>query len=114
MRRALLCLITLLLLTSSLIAQDVPKVEVFGGYSYLNLDTNGLTDRLNFNGFDTNVTFNVNRYWGVEGDFAGYFQGTCDQGVAITPNVLCKDLSYMAGPKVSFRNKRINPFAHVL
>lgn len=114
MRRTLLCLFPLFLFTSVLIAQEVPKVEVFGGYSYLNLDTSGRSDRLNFNGFDTNVTLNVNRHWGVEGDFAGHFQGHCDQAFAITPDVLCKDLSYMVGPKLSFRTGRINPFTHVL
>jgi outer membrane immunogenic protein len=114
MRRVLLCLIPIVVLVSSVHAQEVPRVELFGGYSYLNLDTTGRTNRLNFNGFDTNVTFNVNRHLGVEVDFAGHFQTPCDQGIAIQANNRCADWAYMAGPKVSFRKKRFSPFAHVL
>lgn len=114
MRRVLVCLIPIVLLVSSVYAQEVPRVELFGGYSYLNLDTSGRTDRLNFNGFDTNVTFNVNRHLGVEVDFAGHFQSPCDQGVAIQANNRCAEWAYMAGPKVSFRKERLTPFAHVL
>jgi opacity protein-like surface antigen len=114
MRRVLVCLIPIILLVSSVHAQEVPRVELFGGYSYLNLDTTGRTDRLNFNGFDTNVTFNVNRHFGLEADFAGHFQSPCDQGIAIQANNRCAVWAYMAGPKVSFHNQRFSPFAHVL
>jgi opacity protein-like surface antigen len=126
MRRALLFLGTVLTTVPFLAAQEAPKVEIFGGYSYLNVDTEGLTDRLNFNGFDSNVTLNLSRNLGIEGDFAGHFQGNCadlnasanqalqDSGIAIDTNIRCRDFAYMVGPKVSFRTRRLTPFAHAL
>jgi hypothetical protein len=61
-------------------AQDTPRVEVFGGYSYLHIDTQGVTgstlDALcktcpagtfqvhnAFNGWNGSVQANVNRWW---------------------------------------------------
>jgi hypothetical protein len=46
-----LCLICLLYVVVGrlAIAQDYPKAEVYGGYSYINIDTNGLSSRQNAN-----------------------------------------------------------------
>jgi hypothetical protein len=107
-------------------AQEAPKAEVFGGYSYLNVDTEGLTNRLNFNGFDVNATYYANRYFGIEGDFAGHFQGNCadsngivnqilqDNGIAFSTNIRCRDFALMGGPKVAYRTGKFTAFGHAL
>jgi opacity protein-like surface antigen len=119
MRRILLCLGTIAFAATTLLAQESPKVEVFGGYSYLNADQEGFVDRQHFHGFDTNATFYINPHVGIEGDFAGQFQSDClgvssllgDSGL---PGVGCHYLQFMAGPKVAFKTGRLTSFGHVL
>jgi hypothetical protein len=88
-------------------AQEIPNAEIFGGYSYLNLDTNGLSSRQSANGWDASATFNVNRWVGVEADFAGYYK-------TIT-SVNVHDYSFAFGPRFSYReNRSTSIFAHAL
>src|SRR5262245_37083094 len=58
----LTCLI--LLVSTAGMAQDVPKVEVFGGYSW----AGG-----NFHGWNTSVTGNINNWFGLVADFSGHY-----------------------------------------
>jgi opacity protein-like surface antigen len=75
-------------------AQQAPRGEVFGGYSFLRIDTQGVTgqslDALcnlyapgtcpagtfkvhpNFNGWNAAAQFNVNSWLGLKGDFSGH------------------------------------------
>jgi outer membrane immunogenic protein len=96
--------------STSAFGQDVPRAEVFGGYSYLNFDTVGVTDRLNMNGWEASAAFNFNRWVGVEGDFSGHYKGNCGGVTGLT----CKDLSFMGGPRFTYRRDRITAFAHGL
>ncbi len=80
-------------------AQDTPKGEFFAGYSYMYDDVgNG---HLNLNGFETSGAVNVNKWFGVVGDFSGHF-GDHDH------------YSYMGGPRFTYRAGRVTPFAQVL
>lgn len=102
--------------------RGVPRFELFLGYSYLRAvpayaDGNRLVW---LNGGSTSLAYNVNRHWGLVGDFGAYtnsqihftggYTGTVDvnnSNVAVT--------SYLFGPRLSFRNHdRITPFAQVL
>lgn len=91
---------------SPVFAQDAPRVEVFGGYSYLNIDTNGLTSRQSANGWEASVSGNFNRWFAVEGSVAGYYKTyTVDLdplGLGIV-DVDVHDYSYLAGPRINFR-----------
>jgi opacity protein-like surface antigen len=74
--------------------QDTPRVEVFGGFSYLHVDTQGLTgpslDAIcnnligscpagtfqvhpNFNGWNAAVQFNATRFLGIKADLSGNY-----------------------------------------
>ncbi len=58
---------------SRLDESDTPRVEVSGGYSLLNADTDGFTtSRQNVNGFESSFTFNGTRRLGAEANFSGY------------------------------------------
>ena len=96
--------------STSTFGQDVPRAEVFGGYSYLNFDTVGVTNRLNMNGWEASATFNLNRWVGVEADFSGHYKGNCGGITGLT----CKDLAFMGGPRFTYRKDRITAFAHGL
>jgi hypothetical protein len=69
------CFVFLLfcVLASVGLGQDFPKAEVYGGYSYVNIDTNGLTSRQNANGWEAAVSGNFNKWFAVEGDVSGYY-----------------------------------------
>lgn len=60
-------------------SDDYKKVEVFGGYSRHevgnDLDDNDVVgDPESFHGFNTSITGNISRYFGLKFDFAGHFK----------------------------------------
>jgi hypothetical protein len=106
MRVGAFTLVLGLLFCGSAFAQDVPRVEVFGGYSYLNIDTNDLTDRQNANGWEASVAGNFNRRFAVEGSVAGYYKTYSFDATALGLGIVdvnVHDYSYLAGPRVNFR-----------
>jgi opacity protein-like surface antigen len=102
-RLALLCG-ALLLFAGVASAQDSPKAEVFGGYSYLHVSDNGAG--ASFNGGSGSIAYNLTPMFGIVGDFGGYHwsKGGVDANV----------ISYLFGPKVALRHGPITPFAQVL
>lgn len=102
MIKRVLCFIGLALIgTLPVPAQDVPKVEVFGGYSW----AGG-----NFHGVTTSVTGNVNKWFGVTADFSGHY-GREQEGAIL----VSKDAhTFQAGPRFSRRGKRFTPFVYAL
>lgn len=94
-----------LVLTISAAAQDYPKVEVFGGYSYLHGNFAGTG--LNFNGGSGSIAANVTGVFGVVGDFGVYHNDTS--------GVSTNTFTYLFGPKFAYRgNERVTPYFHVL
>jgi opacity protein-like surface antigen len=98
-------------------AQDYPKAEVFGGYSFAHstFDTGGLGGigniGVNLNGGSGSISFNPNKTLGLVADF-GIYHGTPDVlgvGVGLT------HVSYLFGPKLAMRsNEKVTPFFHAL
>ena len=124
----------LIVLTGSLVfAQDAtPKVQVFGGYSFMRTGTGGLSASAldvdlhqypntfgigsNFNGWNAEAQYNIDRWIGIVADFGGEY-GTPftakAQGVSRLPTMT--EYSFLAGPVVSYRAKaRITPYVHAL
>ncbi|MGH9432898.1 MAG: outer membrane beta-barrel protein [Terriglobia bacterium] len=101
-------------------AQEVPKAELFGGYSFLQGDprtTNGFTSQ----GWDAAVTSNVNRWLGVEVNFSDHY-GTSAQDLEVLsvspaagPFAYTPRFTFLAGPHFSLRSaSRVTPFVHAL
>ncbi len=124
--RAILSLVTMLLSTTAFLSaqETAPKVEVFGGYSYANANTDDfLNRRANLNGWNSSLGVNFNRTFGIVGDFSGLY-GSSGSNIAITcpVNQTCsnsfnrstKTHTFLVGPQFSFRTARATPFAHVL
>ena len=82
-------------------AQDVAKVEVFGGYSW----AGG-----NFHGWNSSVTGNVTRRLGIVADFSGHY------GDELEGSILVKEdaHSFLFGPRFTFRRKKLGPFVYAL
>jgi opacity protein-like surface antigen len=102
------------LLEPSLRAQDEPRLNVFGGYSYANVDTNGLTaSRQSANGWEASLSGDFNRWLAAEGDLSGYYKTysflVSGFGLpALSANV--NDFAVMGGPRVNLQPA----FFHVL
>jgi hypothetical protein len=104
----------ILLVSVTTAAQDVPRLDVFGGYSYLSLDSGdptGVIDRQNMHGWGASVTGNLNPWFGVEGDFSGHYKGNC---FASGFGLGCSNFSFMAGPRIAVRRDWATGFVHAL
>jgi hypothetical protein len=102
-----LCLI--LAVAGLAMAQDAPKAEVFGGYSFVRADV-GVTDSQTMHGWNGSLTGNVNKYFGITADISGAYKSVGITGASLS----VKDHLFMFGPTLSYRTERAKPFAHVL
>jgi opacity protein-like surface antigen len=108
----------LLVFVPSVCAQETPKLEVFAGYSDLNFDARNLNggmgglpnDRPNVSGWEASGSFNVSDWFGLEADFSGHYYPNCEGVGGLT----CKDLSFMGGPRLSYRKERYTAFTYGL
>jgi hypothetical protein len=107
-----------------------PKIEWFIGYSAIETNDHtfqfadiGPVDHLDYDekskGFEASVIGNLNRYFGIVGDFGAHFSSnqfaipiaTASQEGTINPRLFY----FLAGPEVKWRNhSRVAPFAHAL
>lgn len=105
MNKAILVVVVLGVLLASVAAQDVPKAEVFGGYQFTHVSSGG--DSVNFNGWNASVTGNVNKWFGITGDFSGAYKSESGASLHI--------YSYTFGPTISLKHDgTVNPFVHAL
>jgi opacity protein-like surface antigen len=101
LKKAFCSIFLVCLMSLSAIAQDISKAEVFGGYSW----AGG-----NFHGWNSSVTGNVTKRFGIVADFSGHY-GNEVEG----PILVKKDAhSYLFGPRFSFRGKKFTPFVYAL
>lgn len=124
----------LLLLSASAVAQ-IPKANIFLGYSYNHADLNAPTSFShgqstilstgNLNGWNASIEGKVIPLLGFVADLGGYygspsFNAPCDLG---PPPVPCTTLqgslnarlhTFLFGPQLSFSIGRLRPFVHAL
>jgi hypothetical protein len=98
---------------SSAVFAQGSRADLFGGYSYLNIDTNGLTSRQNANGWEASISGNFNKWIAAEADVSGYYKSYNADLSALnlgTLTVKVADYAYVAGPRINVRPI----FIHVL
>ena len=116
MYRVTLSFFAALILCSFVRAQDVPRGEIFGGYSYLNVDyqsgvaSSSPIPRQSANGWDVSPSFNINRWFAVEGDVAGHYKNPQILGVTVNFH----DYSFTGGPRFNYRGRSTTGFFHTL
>jgi opacity protein-like surface antigen len=111
-----------LLPTPAMAQDEVPAVEVTGGYSFFH----AAESDENLHGWDASVTANVNDYFGIEFAGSGHYGSDTFRpsdrlggGIPGLPPVIAVDTdtqlyTFMAGPRVSFRGERVTPYVHGL
>jgi opacity protein-like surface antigen len=92
-------------------AQEVPKVDVFAGYSFLQVNPGiARIDSFHMHGGSASVAYNAKSWLSGVADFGGYNQGT----IPATRNSGTLS-TYLFGPRVSFRHySKITPFGQLL
>ncbi|HXG66001.1 MAG TPA: outer membrane beta-barrel protein [Blastocatellia bacterium] len=105
------CLLFLPLMAA---AQETPKTEVFGGYSYLRTEGGG-----NLHGWKASVAANVNEFLGLGAEFAGNYGSdsvrvTGPGGLFLFADADSNLHTFLFGPRFSLRTRRATPFAHAL
>src|SRR5262249_11122275 len=110
--KVVVCLLALASLFSVTVsAQDVPKFDLFAGYSYVrgNPGTSGI-DGFNLHGGSASYAYNLNGWLSGVADFGGYHSGDIlATGVDGTLS------TYLFGPRVSYRRySHFTPFGQVL
>lgn len=99
-------------------AQDSPKVELTGDYSYYRVNP-GLPSYFNsqnLNGGGGQVALYLNKWFGVAGDFQGYGSYTqCTKpGSEVTGCASGNAFTFLFGPQIKYRAGKFEPFAEVL
>jgi opacity protein-like surface antigen len=124
-------------------AQDYPKAEIFGGYSYLHVDTHGISSNslvnecnilaggacpLTFgvhpglNGWTASGQYNLSRGFGIEANVSGNYGNIITAKIAIPLPIPPVNLStpdqhiydFLLGPVISHRAHSYTVFAHGL
>ncbi|MGD0414027.1 MAG: PDZ domain-containing protein [Terriglobales bacterium] len=97
-------------------AQNIPAIDIFGGYSYLNFrlptSSNTSSQRLAFNGWEFTASVNLIHHLGVEAEISGHTLSDCGG----TQGLNCSNFSYLFGPRYSLgnRSRRLTGFVHGL
>lgn len=105
MKRVLLLILFAVAAAALSAAQNAPKAEIFGGYSYLRADISGITSE-NFNGWEASLTGNWGRIFGITADVSGHYKSFT--------GLKLNDYSVMFGPQFAYRAPRVTAFAHGL
>lgn len=87
------------------------QVDLFGGFSFLNVDSPSGVGRDSLSGWQASATGYVLHNLGVVADFGGHYKS---YSVAGAPNIDLSSIEYTFGPQVRFPVHRFTPFAHFL
>lgn len=98
---AMVCiLVPTVALAQSRSGSESYRADLFAGYSFMSVDTNGATSRQNYNGWQAAGALNLNRWLGVEADLSGYYKGL---GNVAGVNVDTHDYLIAGGPRFTFK-----------
>jgi opacity protein-like surface antigen len=119
MKTSTLLIIAFMMLSTALAqAQDLPKAEIFGGYSYGRVSVLSQS-HTSMNGWNASVTANLNRWFGVAADFGGLY-GSAGFTVTVMPlppvgfKAQGNVHTFLFGPQFSYRTAKLTPFTHFL
>ena len=108
MKSLLLVLMTVCLFAAPCSAQEFPRAELFGGYSYLHFPSfYGEDARSIPKGWAAGIAGNFHRHFGAEAAFSGHYETQFNDREGSTH-------LFLFGPKASVRLHNFTPWAHAL
>jgi outer membrane immunogenic protein len=91
-------------------AQDAPKWEIFGGYTYMRANIVVSGTQFNMNGGSGSFAYNLTNWFGLVADL-----GITHSGTVATQPFSLTITTYEFGPRVSWRNHtKLTPYGQVL
>ena len=104
-----------LLFGGAVFAQDAPKVEVTGNYSYMrfNPENSNLIAPFSLNGGGGSAVYFFNSMIGIKAEFEGYADTTRNLKATGTP-VSANLFTYNVGPEFKYRTPHFEPFVDVM
>src|ERR1700758_734942 len=115
--KKLFVLLAVLLMGTIAIAQDGPRAEITGYYSYFrfNPENSGTLSSHSLNGGGGDVTFFLTHMIGIKAEFGGYQSTTVKfQNSFSSASASANLFTYNVGPVVKFRSGHFEPFAEAL
>jgi hypothetical protein len=112
LRNKLIMVLFCFVVTSLAVAQ-VPKGNVFVGYSYASADLNR-GNRSSFNGWEGSLEGKVLPFVGIVADFSGHYGTNNFPSSSTIFHVDGREHNFLFGPRVSASVGKIRPFAHAL
>jgi opacity protein-like surface antigen len=108
MRRFVWLCAVVLVLALPAMAQDHPRFEAMGGWSYLHVNPGQGAKSFNaWGGWIGDAAFNANKWFGVAADISGHY--TTVEGESVRAH------NFLFGPRFTNRdNEHFQPFAHFL
>jgi opacity protein-like surface antigen len=79
--------------------ENIPRLETYFGYSFMNAGTSGLSSRQNVSGLEASVAVHVNRWLAGEGSLSAYYKTLQIINVGTFG---FHDFMMMGGPRVNF------------
>jgi opacity protein-like surface antigen len=112
MRKFFVLAALVVLFSGAAMAQDHPKAELFGGYSYARISPGSGFTGINLpTGWHASVAGNLNNWFGIAGDISGNYGNPTILGLKVNTKLH----TYTFGPRISYRNnEKITPFAHAM
>jgi opacity protein-like surface antigen len=110
MKKSLIAIALVLVSGACAFAQDVPKVDLFLGYSMFRANSDQGIDAFTMNGGIGTLGLNFNNHFAAEFEFGGYSTGHINGRDLDTTN-----LTYLFGPRFSVNRKaKVDPYVHFL
>jgi len=118
-----LSLLTLLLVLCLPLAasaqEEAPKVEMFGGYSFLRVNPGQGADGVSAHGFNTSLAGNITKNIGVVGEFSRFTKSANISDIINDPifgsfEARARVSTFMFGPRFTLRGGNAEPFVHAL
>jgi hypothetical protein len=97
------CVVVCCLVVSAFALGQDSRADLFGGYSYVNIDTNGLSPRQSASGWEAAISGNFNKWFAVEGDVSAYYKTFSATLNGATASAKITDYSFAAGPRINFK-----------
>jgi opacity protein-like surface antigen len=118
MKRIIMLVTVAFLFGGVVFAQENPKFEITGDYSYFRStpSLSSVWDSQNLNGGGGDITFFPTEHFGIKADFQGYNNSTqCPSSTSSITGCASGNLfTYMFGPVVKYRVGKLEPFGEVL
>ena len=98
-----ICIVVFCLAASGITLGQDSRADLYGGYSYVNIDTNGLSPRQSANGWEASISGTFNKWFAVEGDVSGYYKTYSIALSGSTATAKITDYSFAGGPRINFK-----------